>query len=167
MRDTIGQRGLVRVALFVLGLAAWAALLLVVLSGSPVPAFSLVPLVILVATFEAVHQLHVGAERIGRYLLVFHEEGAEGGPRWEGVIGRLGRPLKGNDTDPLFVAVFAMAAAVNALAILLPSPTAHEGAVLALVHAVFVARVVTARFAARRQRADDEGRFREVKKTGF
>ncbi len=165
LRAAIGHRGLMRVAVSVAGISAWAALLLAVLVWSPVPVIALVPLVVLIVTFEAVHQLHVGAERIGRFLLVFYEEDVERGPQWERVIGRFGRPLKGNHSDPIFVAVFVMATAINALAVLLPSPTAQEEVVLGLVHAVVVARVVTARFAAGRQRAADEARFRELKKT--
>ena len=49
-------------------------------------------LLLLVATFEAVRTLHLGVERIGRYLQVFHEPEppAPGDARWEHVAMALG-----------------------------------------------------------------------------
>ena len=44
-------------------------------------------LAILVGGFEAIHALHVGAERIGRYLQVYYEDTPDG-PRWETTASR-------------------------------------------------------------------------------
>ena len=46
----------------------------------PVPLATLVPLLVLAAAFECVFALHVGIERVGRYLQVFYED------RWEQLI---------------------------------------------------------------------------------
>ena len=48
---------------------------------------TLVPLLILVAGFEAIFALHVNVERIGRYLQVFHEDD----DGWEQVAMQFGR----------------------------------------------------------------------------
>ena len=74
LRATIRERGTARVCLFVgrhrrLGGARrsprprWR----------PRPIATLLPLLVLASMFEAVFALHVGVERIGRYLQVFHE----------------------------------------------------------------------------------------------
>lgn len=163
LRDAIAHRGQLRVTLFLVGMTAWAALAFAMLVWGAVPAYGLVPVAVLVATFEAVHQLHVSAERIGRYVRVFFEDGTPAAPRWETVIGRFGAPLGGSRTDPLFVTVFAMAVTINLLGVLLPAPTPAETLVLGALHAVIVVRMVSASRSARRQRADDEARFRKIK----
>src|SRR5687768_14183278 len=87
LRETIARRGSLRVLLIVVTLTAWASLGVVLVLLSPVPLHSTLPLAILTAGFEAIYALHVGVERIGRYLQVFYEETAVDGvasaPRWE------------------------------------------------------------------------------------
>src|SRR5262245_59588654 len=104
LRATIGQRGSVRTCVFAAGLAAWA---LVALGTTfvAVPVLTLIPLVLLAGTFEAVFALHVGVERIGRYLQVVHED------RWEQTAMAFGPPLGGTGADPLFAVLFGLAAA--------------------------------------------------------
>ena len=72
LRQTIASRGTTRMVLFPVTVIGWAALSLVLLLFSGVPAATLIPLFVLVAGFEAIHALHVGVERIGRYLQVFY-----------------------------------------------------------------------------------------------
>ncbi len=167
LRAAITRRGQLRVTLIVVGLFGWAAALLAVLVWATAPVFALVPLVLVVATFEAILQLHVGAERIGRFLLVFYEERADDGPRWERTIGQFGAPLAGSRTDPLFAIVFVMVVTTNLLALMLPGPTVSEVATLGLLHAAVVLRVVSASRAGRRQRTDDEARFRAIRDAGL
>jgi len=49
--------------------------------------------------FEAIHALHVGAERIGRYLQVYYED-APDAPRWETTAMAVGPALPGGGIDP-------------------------------------------------------------------
>ena len=81
LRATIRERGTWRVMLFWMSLAVWAGLLLTAAVWG-VPVGSLASLIALVAGFEGVYALHVGVERIGRYLQVFYEETAAL-PAWE------------------------------------------------------------------------------------
>lgn len=168
LRQTIAIRGTVRMALLPLTLIAWsitAVALLVfetALLFSSFPLASVFPLAILVAGFEAIHALHVGAERIGRYLQVFYE-GADNGPRWETTAMAVGPALPGGGIDPLFTVVFACAAIANLLPALLPAPTAIEAVVIGVLHVAFVVRIVRARGAAARQRAVELETYRAIK----
>jgi hypothetical protein len=141
----------------------WAALALIVLTLAEAPVAALLPLAVLVGGFEAIHALHVGVERIGRYLQVYYEDSAAG-PRWETTVMSVGPALPGGGIDPLFTTVFACAAFVNivpALA-LTPGPTRTELAVIGVLHLAFVIRVVRARGAAARQRAVELETFRAI-----
>src|SRR5689334_6299724 len=90
-RKTIAHRGAIRPILAFAGFAVWASLLTVVLAWLPYPVASAIPLLILIVTFEIIRPLHLGVERIGRYLQVFYEERGEpdrplsGTPAWERV----------------------------------------------------------------------------------
>ena len=79
LRDTIRQRGTTRVWVFLAGLTAWAALTVATAALAALPVATLLPLLILAAAFEAVFSLHVGVERIGRYVQVFFEDDAPEG----------------------------------------------------------------------------------------
>ena len=109
LRETIATRGTVRMVLVPAALSGWALLagaaLLFDDEAMLLPTFSLI---VLIAAFEAVHALHVGVERVGRYLQVFYESGA-GGPQWESTAMRLGPGLPGSGVDPLFTLVFCAA----------------------------------------------------------
>src|SRR5215207_9940806 len=88
LRETIRTRGGARPMIFLAGFATWAIALLSVLILLPNPIASVVPLLVLLATFEVVRSLHLGVERIGRYVQVFFEEGVSGAaplsaPAWE------------------------------------------------------------------------------------
>jgi len=154
LRQTIAARGTVRMVLLPVTLIAWASLTLGLLSFTVIPFASLVTLAVLVGGFEAIHALHVGVERIGRYLQVFYETGSDG-PRWETTAMAAGPSLPGGGIDPLFSAVFVGLTVLNVIPGLLPLPTPLELSAVGLVHAGFIYRVIRARGAAARQRAVD------------
>ena len=114
------------------------------------------------SVFEAVFALHVGVERIGRYLQVFYETEGSGG-RWEHTAMAFGRPARAAAADALFAVPFALAALFNVAPALIVQPTIHELIFIGGAHALFVLRLVVAREAARRQRAVDLGRFQQLK----
>jgi hypothetical protein len=162
LRGTIAQRGTAKVWVLVAGIIGWAALTMATAALASLPVATFLPLLVLAVTFEAIFSLHVGIERIGRYLQVFHED-ATG---WEHTAMAFGRPLKGTGTDPLFVAHFLIAAILNIVPALLAEPVQLELAVVGSAHLLFVLRVVMAWRSAGRQRAADLKRFEEMKVTG-
>lgn len=170
LRDAVAARGRWRSLLTLLGLLAWAAILTATLVLLPYPVVSVVPLMVLVATFEVIRPLHVGAERIGRYLQVFHEGPATAGPiappAWERTAMALGAAVPGAAGHPLMAPVFALATLVNLLAVLLPGPVPMELALLAVPHAAFLGWLALADRAMRAQRVRELERFRGLRETG-
>ena len=83
LRATIASRGTVRMALVPVIVISWAALAIIVVLFGDLPVAALPPLALLVGGFESINALHVGVERIGRYLQVHHEPAALGLARWE------------------------------------------------------------------------------------
>ncbi len=163
LRRAIAGRVTARIVLAAATSAVWATLTLALVLFSDVPLATLLPLAVLVGGFEAIHALHAGAERIGRYLQVQYE-GTLDGPRWETAAMAVGPSLPGGGVDPLFSVVFAGAAAVNLLSafFVLAEPTAVEFGILGVAHAAFVFRVIRARVAAARQRAVELESFKTV-----
>ena len=162
LRQTISQRGTAKVWILVAGMIGWAALTIATAALATLPILTFLPLLVLAVTFEAVFSLHVGIERIGRYLQVFHED-ATG---WEHTAMAFGRPLKGTGTDPLFVAHVFVATILNIVPALLAQPMPLEITVVGTAHLLFVVRVMLAWRSASRQRAADLKRFEEMKVTG-
>jgi hypothetical protein len=165
LRRTIATRGTVRMILLPVSILGWAALALTVLTVTETPLAALFPLAALVGGFEAIHALHVGAERIGRYLQVYYEN-PETGPRWEMTVIGVGPALPGGGIDPLFSLVFASATFVNFIPFitgLLPGPTRVELGVIGVLHLAFIIRIVRARGAAARQRAVELETFRAIR----
>jgi len=162
LRQTISQRGTAKAWIFVAGMVSWGAFTMATAALASLPVATFLPLLVLAVTFEAVFSLHVGIERIGRYLQVFHED-ATG---WEHTAMAFGRPLKGTGTDPLFVAHFLIATILNIVPALLAEPVQLEITVVGTAHLLFVLRVVIAWRSAGRQRAADLKRFEEMKVTG-
>jgi len=115
-----------------------------------------------VGGFEAIHALHVGVERIGRYLQVYYE-GQPDGPRWETTVMPLGPALPGGGIDPMFTVVFVAASMLNLASVFLDGPTLTEGLVVGALHALVWGRIIRARGAAARQRAVDLETFRAIK----
>jgi hypothetical protein len=159
LRATIRERGTARVCLFLVGVAVWSSLTVVLLALALPPVATLIPLVALAATFEAVLALHLAVERIGRYLLVFHDD------KWEHADGTLGRPIGSVGVDALFAAVFGLATITNLTPLLLTTPIAQEWVLVGAAHAAFIARVLSARAAAARQRRIDTARFEALRET--
>jgi hypothetical protein len=161
LRRTVAGRGTARMVIMPVTCAVWASLAIVLFLFGQVPITSLLPLAVLVGGFEAIHALHVGAERIGRYLQVQYEAGGDG-PQWETAAMTVGPALPGGGVDPLFSVVFVGAAALNLLTTLEPPPVWQELAVIGACHAAFVFRVIRARIAAARQRAVELESFRAL-----
>jgi len=166
LRRTIASHGTTRMALLPLTIIGWAVIAgtLTVLGSNP--ATSLFPLVVLASGFEAIHALHVGVERIGRYLQVFYET-TPGGPLWETTTTSVGPYLPGGGVDPLFTAVFGFATVLNLLPAIVPSPTTLELTVIGLLHGAFLVRLARAHGAAIRQRTVDLESYRAVRMRMF
>jgi hypothetical protein len=168
LRDTIRQRGTTRIWVFLAGMSAWATLTVATAALAALPVATLLPLLVLAAAFEAVFSLHVGVERIGRYVQVFFEddalEGAEPGEvrKWEHAAMTFGRPLTGTAIDPLFATFFILAAALNFVPVLFAEPVRIEIVVVGAVHLLLIGRILAAKWVASRQRAADLDRFRQM-----
>ena len=162
LRSTISVRGTARIVIAACAVIAWGSLATLVLLFSDLPLAVLIPFVVLVAGFEAVHALSAGAERIGRYLQVYYEGEGVAGPRWETTAMAVGPALPGGGVDPLFSVLFAGAAVLNAVAALPIAPIWPEMAVIGVAHAAFLVRIVRARGAAARQRGVELDRFKAL-----
>lgn len=161
LRATILARGTARVWVFVVGLAAWAALVAALAATASFPVATLVPLLLLTATFEAVFALHTGVERIGRYIQVFYEDAAERG--WERTAMAYGRRFPGRASDPLFARYFWIAILFNFVPVLLAGPVPLEWSFVGIAHILVAARIGRARWQASRQRALELEQFALLK----
>jgi hypothetical protein len=136
----------------------------------PYPVAAVIPLIVLVATFEVIRPLHFGAERIGRYLQVFYEEdgqperGLSETPSWERVAMRLSA-VPGTGGHALFVPVFFLTTIVNTLPVLLAQPPATpvELGALAVPHVAFMLWLFNADRAMRAQRNAELDQFRSLR----
>ena len=113
LRATIRERGSLRHLLTLITFCVWATTMLWAVIALAPPVLGLVPLLILAAGFEIGLALHVGVERVGRYLQVRYETGAPGSASWERTAMELHVPAGG--IDPLFLKVFVAAANLNLL----------------------------------------------------
>lgn len=173
LRATIRERGSLRVGLAVVGLAVWAALHLTVQIWVPMPVTSLVPLLVLAGVFEGVFALHVGVERIGRYLEAAYEADditGLAGPRWEHAAHAFGRGVTdaAGRLDPLFATFFILATILNLVPVVIETwtPPFVELGVYGGLHLVFIGRVARGRRFARRQRGQELELFARLTKTG-
>jgi hypothetical protein len=121
--------------------------------------------VILAAGFEAIHALHVGVERIGRYLQVYYEVSNDG-PQWETTCMLVGPSLPGGGVDPLFTMLLGGAAIANVIPLLAVMPSPVVLAIVGLLHALFLVRLVRARWAAARQRTVELESYRAIRSGG-
>jgi hypothetical protein len=168
LRDTIRARGTLRPVVLVSGISAWAAILVAVLAWLPNPVASAIPLVVLLATLEGLRSLHLGVERIGRYIQVFFEADPSGGaptaaPAWEHAAMHFGPSLPGAGGHAYFLPVFFIAIVVNYLAVLLPGPLAVELATLTVPHVAFIVWLIYCDRGMRKQRRVELTRFRELR----
>ena len=186
LRATIRERGTARIGLCVIGFGVWAAVMIAAAALSPTPVSVLLPLLFLAVVFEAVLSLHIGVERIGRYIQVFYEaddgdvkrerngasaSGVGVGPhafgrRWEHAAMGFGRPRGAVGIDPLFTTLFALGAILNIAPALVLEPVRSELVVVAGAHLLFFVRLLYARAAAARQRPIDLERFHQLKQGG-
>ncbi|MGE0464795.1 MAG: hypothetical protein AB7Q16_25800 [Vicinamibacterales bacterium] len=172
LRNAVTGRGHLRAILALSGFSGWALVLTATLAALAYPVAAIIPLLVLVATFEVIRPLHMGAERIGRYLQVFFEE--QGGgvgpqlapPAWERTAMAFGAAVPGAAGHPLFVPLFGLATLVNTLAIWVPGPLPLEMALIAVPHGAFLVWLAVADRAMRAQRARELARFRELRDAG-
>jgi hypothetical protein len=161
LRDTIRERGTARLCAVLVGLAAWGALAVALLITELEGGITLVPFLVLVATFELNFFIHTGVERIGRYLQVFYEERA-GAIGWETIAMSYGAKFP-SGLDPLFSLVFAAAAILNFFSAIPVAERRPGWIVLSFIaHLVFGYRIVSAKKIAGAQRALDLDRFRSL-----
>jgi len=159
MRATIRERGTARMVLLPLTFIGWAATAVAATAAIGVAVSTVLPLLVLVAGFEAIFALHVNVERIGRYLQVFHEP--DGG--WEHVAMTYGQRFPASGPDPLSSRLFVLATSANFLPAALGGEV-PEVVVLAILHLLFVNRIRLARMFAARQRGEDLERFQSLKR---
>ena len=170
LRETIATRGSLRPVLALVGLVSWAVILTAVLVWLPYPVAAIIPLLVLLVTFEVIRPLHFGAERIGRYVQVFYEEegqperSLEATPSWERVAMSLSA-VPGTGGHPLFVPIFFLATIANTLPVLLAQPLATpiEMTALGVPHAAFLIWLLNADRAMRAQRAAELEQFRRLR----
>jgi predicted membrane metal-binding protein len=167
LRDTIRERGTMRMAVIVITFLGWGMLTIAVPALLVVPVMGLIPLAVLAAGFEVVFAAHVGVERVGRFLQVHYEDGRSL-PGWEHAAMQVSPRAGGAGIDPLMSVLFATAAVLNLAPIALLSSSGGpalggvvplELAVYGGLHVVFIGRVVHARRYARRQRREDLALF--------
>ena len=167
LRRTIAQRGALRHILFVAGIGLWAVTSTAVLVWLPSSVAALIPLLVLVATFEAIRPLHFGAERIGRYLQVFFEESGDpqrplrDTPSWERVAMHFGT-VPGVGGHPLFVPVFLLATIVNHFVAMQANLAFADHIILAVLHVAFAGWLFSAHRAMKKQRQIELDRMRHL-----
>jgi hypothetical protein len=154
LRQTIATRGTVRVVLVAATVVSWATLATAQGLFSDLPLLVLIPLSVLVAGYESVWALHVGVERIGRFIQVTYES-MPGGATWETTAMKTGPALPGSGVNPLASLVFAGASLVNLGTAFVAEPTPLEIVVLFGGHAAFLLRLIHTRLVAGRQRQAD------------
>jgi hypothetical protein len=185
LRATIRERGTARVCIFAGGIVAWAAAAVATAALASTPLATLLPLLVLASVFEAVFALHIGVERIGRYLQVFYETDLPAPPArpaqpaspaphsppalpalpaWEHTAMAFGRPAGAVTSNALFVVPFLLAALCNVAPALIVDPARVELIFIGGAQALFVLRLLVARQAASRQRAIDLARFQQLKR---
>ena len=163
LRQTIAARGSLRAALLVAVIVAWGALASLQGLFSDLPLLTLTPLAVLVGGFEAIWVLHVGVERIGRFIQVTYET-AEDSASWETTAMRASPGLPGSGADPLFTAVFVVASLVNLGVAFVSEPTPVEIVLLFGCHGALLLRLARARMMAGRQRQADLESFRAARR---
>ncbi len=168
LRETIRQRGTQRVWIAFAGLASWGSLVVATIALAPWPVATLLPLLLLATAFECIFALHTAVERVGRYLQVFFEDD-ESVRRWEHQAMAYttafseGGPGGPGSTDPLFAALFGLAAIFNFIPVVVAGAVPIEYGVTGALHLIFLMRVLQARRQAGRQRAIDLERFKQLR----
>lgn len=167
LRATIRERGSLRFLVTAITFSAWAAVLTTLCAVTVVPTFILVPLVVLAAGFELNLAIHVGVERVGRYLQLKYERDPQSAAGWEHAVMKLQVPRGG--VDALFLVVFLSALTLNfvvalwlAAAVTGPDEIGAmraETLVVAVLHAIVAARWLHAAKYAKSQRSRELAAF--------
>jgi len=170
LRATIRQRGSLRHLLVLITFSVWTATMLWSANTFAVPIFFVLPLIVLIAGFEVTFALHIGVERIGRFIQVRYEKDASGAISWERTAMALRLP--GGGLDPLFLKIFLVAVTFNLLigtwmsSIAAAPPEAVFGrielAIFVLAHSAAVLRWMSAARYARSQRVRELAAFEEL-----
>jgi len=162
LRATIRQRGTARLWVVISGIASWGALALA-LSAIELPGAALLaPFIVLAATFEINFFIHIGVERIGRYVQVFFEE-QPASVGWETTAMSYGARFPGRGLDPLFSVIFFLAALVNFFSTLAAAEHRPVWMGVSLVaHLAFNYRIVRARQISAQQRSIELEQFRSL-----
>jgi len=161
LRDTIRERGTARLCAVLGGVVAWGALAIALLVAELEGGVTLVPFLVLAATFEINFFIHTGVERIGRYIQVFYEASA-GAPGWETTAMSYGAKFP-SGLDPLFSTLFGVATILDFFSGLGVAERRPGWIALSLVaHLAFGYRIVSAKKLAASQRALDLDRFRSL-----
>ena len=163
LRATIRERGTARICLFCGGIVGWGALALATAALASTPLATFLPLLVLSSLFEAIYALHIGVERIGRYVQAFHETDAGG---WEHAAMAFGRPKGAASIDALFTVPILLATLLNIAPAVYLGPTIEEIIFVAGAHALFLVRLAFARATAAKQRQIDLERFAAIKRPG-
>jgi|SRR5579864_886341 len=164
LRTTIRERSTARVVVSIITFVSWGVLALAVPHSDESMLSGLVPLVVLATGFELVFALHVGVERIGRYLAVFYEA-SSGMPKWETAIAAFGRTAARTTTQPhlLLATEFIVATGINLVfGVELERSVLAQDVAMGVFHAAFISRVVQALRQASRQREADAAAFRAI-----
>lgn len=161
LRATIRERGTARMLALLLGIVAWGALAATLSLAAVSGATMLVPLVVLAATFEINFFIHIGVERIGRFIQVFHEERA-GAIGWETTAMNFGARFRASGLDPLFSPIFFAATMLNFFSSV--NTESHRGwiALSLAAHLAFNYRIVRARRISATQRSTELEHFRSL-----
>ena len=122
LRATIRERGTMRLFVAAITFVSWVTLVLLAWRGGvSIPFAALATLVVLAAGFEIVFAIHVGVERIGRYLQARYERADQPTPRWEHDVMAIGKDISLSGwIDPLFSPIFIAAAILNLVPVLFP-----------------------------------------------
>jgi hypothetical protein len=154
LRNTIRERGSLRHLTTTITFSVWAATMLWVAGSFTGPAAFVVPLVMLAAGFEVGFALHVGVERVGRFLQVRYERTPGSFVSWEKTAMPLRVPSGG--VDPLFLKLYLGGAIINLAAAIWPwlltgiRPEKPAGAlVFAIIGVTHIAAILRWQLAAR------------------
>jgi hypothetical protein len=163
LRQTIRERGTVRIWLVLAAMTAWGGLAISTTVWAPWPVATLLPLLVLASGFEAVFALHTGVERLGRYLQVFYEDD-ESARKWEHQAMAYGKRFPGG-SDPLFALFFYLATLFNFVPVVLTGALPIEYGAVGSLHLLFLIRRIQARRQAARQRSIELERFLQLKQS--
>ena len=136
LRATVRTREIAKPLAFLAGISTWAALLIGTLIWLPNPLASTVPLVVLLAAFEAVRSL---------------ASAREGAPRSDRAIDEDTSRTTTARRESLFLPVFVLATFLNFLAVVFPGPLPIELIALAAPHLALVVWVIYCDVRARRR----------------